>query len=107
MGQFAQKQTKGGYMNVTIKAVKFRTDEKLESFINEKVAKLGKLLPDCLGAEVTLKVDKPESENNKIVDMKLLKKGYDHFATKQSDTFEKGVMDCVDAIRSQIEKQKK
>ena len=66
-------------MNININAVKFRVADKLEDFIIDKVSKLDKLEPDNLGAEVTLKVDKPESENNKIVDLKLLVRGYNLF----------------------------
>lgn len=93
-------------MNIKINAVKFGLDQKLEDFINEKVSKLRRLSPESLGAEVSLKVDKPEADNNKIVEIKLLIKGNDHFASKRADNFEKGVMDCVDAIKSQIDKDK-
>jgi len=93
-------------MNITIKAVKFHASEQLEGFINEKVSKLEKHVPDCIGAEVTLKVDKPSTENNKIVDLKLAIKGYDLFASKQVSSFEEGVLECTDAIKAQIEKYK-
>lgn len=93
-------------MNINIKAVKFHASEQLESFINEKVSKLDKHVPDCLGAEVTLKVDKPSTENNKIVDIKLIIKGGDLFASKQVNSFEEGVLECTDAIKAQIEKYK-
>ena len=93
-------------MNINIKAVKFHASEQLESFINEKVSKLEKHFPDCLGAEVTLKVDKPSTENNKVVDLKLMIKGYDLFASKQVDSFEEGVLQSVDAIKAQIAKYK-
>ena len=93
-------------MNIKINDVKFTPDVKLEDFINDKVSKLGKLSPESLGAEVSLKVDKPESENNKIVEIKLLIRGNDHFASKRADNFEKGLMDCIDAIKSQIDRDK-
>ena len=56
-------------MKVTINAVKFRPDQKLEDFVNDKVSKLERQAAGLLGAEVTLKVDKPESENNKIAEI--------------------------------------
>ncbi len=94
-------------MNIKINAVKFAVAEKLEDFIIDKVSKLDKFLPDNLGAEVTLKVDKPESENNKIVDIMLLVRGENLFASKQGDSFEKCVQDCIDALKAQIDKHKK
>lgn len=93
-------------MKVNINAVKFRPAEKLEEFINEKVSKLEKYVPDCLSAEVNLKVDKPSSEMNKVTDIKLVIRGNDMFASKKADTFEEGVMSCVDALKVQCEKLK-
>lgn len=93
-------------MNITINAVKFRLAEELEAFINEKVSKLERLSPDALGAEITLKVDKPAALNNKIADIKLMVKGYDLFSSKQGDSFEECVVECIDALKVQIEKHK-
>lgn len=93
-------------MNVKINAVKFRADEKLLSFVDEKVSKLDRHLPNALEAEVTLKVDKPESENNKQAEIRLVIKGNDLFASKQADTFEEAVMLSIDALKPQIEKIK-
>lgn len=93
-------------MNVKINAVKFRADEKLLSFVDEKVSKLDRHIPNALEAEVTLKVDKPESENNKQAEIRLVIKGNDLFASKQADTFEEAVMLSIDALKPQIEKIK-
>ena len=59
-----------------------------------------------LGAEVTLNVDKPESEHNKIADIKIEIAGKDLFASKQADTFEEAVMLAIDALKTQISKYK-
>jgi putative sigma-54 modulation protein len=58
-------------MNTTINAVKFKADEKLEKFVNEKVAKLDRLIDNATKCEVNLKIDKPESDNNKIAELSL------------------------------------
>ena len=93
-------------MNTTINAVKFKADEKLEKFILDKVAKLDRLIDNVTKCEVTLKVDKPESDNNKIAEIQLALPGQTLFISKQADTFEQAVADCVDAMRVQIEKYK-
>ncbi len=93
-------------MKVTINAVKFRPDQKLEDFVNDKVSKLERQAAGLLGAEVTLKVDKPESENNKIAEIKVIIAGKDLFASKQADSFEEAVMLCIDALKTQISKFK-
>jgi ribosomal subunit interface protein len=93
-------------MNTIINTAKFTADEKLEKFINDKVAKLDRLIDRAVKCEVFLKIDKPESENNKIAEMRLYVPGNDLFVTKQADSFEQAVADCVDALKVQIEKYK-
>ncbi|MDR0789697.1 MAG: HPF/RaiA family ribosome-associated protein [Bacteroidales bacterium] len=93
-------------MNVKINAVRFKIDEKLEEFITKKVSKLEKQVPNLLGVEVTLKVEKPEAEHNKVTEIRLLVAGCDLFSVKQSDTFEAATMLCIDALKTQIDKYK-
>lgn len=93
-------------MNININAVKFKTSEKLEEFIREKVGKLERANDEIIAADVTLKVDKPESENNKIVDIRLSLRGNDSFASKQADSFEEATLQCVDAIKNQLQRRK-
>jgi putative sigma-54 modulation protein len=93
-------------MNTTINAVKFKADEKLEKFVNEKVAKLDRLIDNATKCEVNLKLDKPESDNNKIAELSLNLPGQTLFNSKQADTFEEAVAQCVDSMKGQIEKYK-
>ncbi len=93
-------------MKVVVNAVKFSADEKLHNFVNEKVGKLERLIPEALQADVTLKVDKPETNNNKVADIRLVVRGNDLFVTKQADSFEEAVMLSIDAMKTQIGKFK-
>lgn len=93
-------------MNITINAVKFKADPKLEQFVNEKVGKLVRLVDNATKCEVTLKVDKPESENNKIAEISLALPGQTLFNSKQDNTFELALSACVDTMRVQIDKYK-
>lgn len=93
-------------MNTIINTAKFSADEKLEKFINEKVTKLDRMIDRAIKCEVFLKIDKPESDNNKIAELRLYVPGNDLFVTKQANTFEQAVADCVDAMKVQIEKYK-
>ncbi|KAF0203750.1 MAG: putative sigma-54 modulation [Bacteroidetes bacterium] len=93
-------------MNVNINSVKFKTDKKLEDFINEKVDKLSGVYDGILGSEVTLKIDNVETPDNKIAEIRLLIKGNDLFAKKQSKTFEEATDNAVDALRKQLDKHK-
>lgn len=93
-------------MNITINSVKFKADEKLEKFVNEKVSKLDRLIDNATKCEVTLKVDKPESDNNKIAELSLTLPGQTLFNSKQANSFEEAVAECVDTMKVQLDKYK-
>ncbi|MBQ1192454.1 MAG: ribosome-associated translation inhibitor RaiA [Bacteroidales bacterium] len=93
-------------MKVVLNAVKFSPDEKLKVFVEEKVGKVERLLPDALQAEVNLKVEKPETNNNKIAEIRIVVRGNDLFVSKQADSFEEAVMLAIDALKTQIDKFK-
>lgn len=93
-------------MNTTINTVKFKADSKLEKFVNEKVAKIDRLIDNATKCEVILKVDKPESDNNKIAEISLSLPGQTLFNSKQANTFEEAVADCVDSMKPMIDKYK-
>lgn len=93
-------------MNVKINAVKFKADEKLLKFVEEKVSKLDRHLPNAIEAEVTLKVETPETVMNKVADIRLVIRGNDLFASKKDNTFENAVLSAIDALKPQIEKFK-
>lgn len=93
-------------MKVNINSVHFKTDQKLESFITTKLEKLAVKNPEIIGAEVTLKLENTDLPDNKISDIRVLLKGNDLFATKQSKTFEESVDEAIDALKKQMEKYK-
>lgn len=94
-------------MEIKINSVHFTADQKLVDFINKKVSKLDTFFEGIINAEVTLKVEKPESSNNKISELKLSipSNGY-LFAKKQADTFEEATDLAIDAIKKQLDKFK-
>lgn len=93
-------------MEIRINSVKFDHSEQLESFIQKKVAKLDKFYDNIIKAEVVLKVVKPETAENKMVEIKLTIPNAELFAEKVSDSFEEGVDLVVEAIKKQLSKQK-
>lgn len=93
-------------MKVSINAVKFKTDIKLEDFINEKVEKLSGVYDGIIGSEVTLKLENVETPDNKVAEIRLIIKGNDLFARKQSTTFEEATDTAISALRKQLDKHK-
>ncbi len=93
-------------MKVTINAVHFKTDKKLEDFIQEKVSKLSSVFDGVISSEVTLKVDKNDKVGNKITEIKVLIPGNDLYAKKQSKTFEEATDTAVNALKKQLTKHK-
>lgn len=94
-------------MEATIRAIHFDASEKLISFINKKVDKLVRRFEVINAADVTLKVVKPVTANNKEAQVKLaVPPAADLFASKTADTFEEAIDLCLNALESQLEKIK-
>ncbi len=93
-------------MEVRIQAIHFDVSAQLEAFIQKKVAKLEQYFDGILLAEVTLKVVKKESAQNKQAGILLKIKSGDCFAEKVNDTFEESVDECVVALEKQLVKFK-
>ena len=94
-------------MNIQVNTVHFTADQKLIDFVNKKVPKLDTYFDGIIGAEIILKVVKPETANNKIAELKLSIPGTDYlFAEKQADSFEEAIDLAIDAIHRQLTKYK-
>jgi putative sigma-54 modulation protein len=93
-------------MKVTINAVHFKTDKKLEDYIQEKVSKLSSVYDGAISSEVTLKIDKNDKIGSKIAEIKVLIPGNDLYAKKQSKTFEEATETAVNALKKQLSKHK-
>lgn len=93
-------------MEIKIQSIHFDATEKLQEFIEKKVAKLEKTFEDIKAAEVQLKVVKPATAQNKETSLTVAVPGQTLFVEKTCDTFEEGVDICVDAMKVQLTKFK-
>jgi len=93
-------------MNININSVNFKTDPKLDDFINEKASKLSLHFDGVIACDVILKLDAAQKILNKIVEMKVSIPGNDLFSKKQANTFEEATDSAVDALRKQLQKYK-
>ena len=93
-------------MNIEIQSVHFAADKQLRNFIAKKMEKLITIDDSIINADVYLKVDKPESFDNKIVEIKLHSSLGEYFAKKQANSFEESTDLVSQALRKQILKHK-
>ena len=93
-------------MEVRIQSIHFDASEQLQVFIQKKVAKLEKYYDDIKKVEVTLKVVKPETAENKEAGVKVIVPSGDFYASKICDTFEEAIDLSVEAIEKQLVKYK-
>ena len=93
-------------MEIKIQSIHFDATEKLEAFIEKKVAKLEKTFEDIQKVEVQCKVVKPATAQNKEVSLTVTVPGQKLYVEKVSDTFEESCDDCVDSMRVQLQKFK-
>ena len=93
-------------MEVKIQSIHFDATEKLQAFVEKKVAKLEKTHEDIQKVEVQLKVVKPATANNKEASLTVTVPGSTLFVEKVSDTFEESIDLGVDSMRVQLQKFK-
>jgi putative sigma-54 modulation protein len=93
-------------MKVNINSVHFKADRKLVSFIEQKVNKLTNFYDGIIGGDVSLKVANKNDGENKVTEIRLMIKGDDLFASKQSASFEESTDQAVEALRRQLTKHK-
>ena len=93
-------------MEIKIQAIHFDATEKLQAFIEKKVAKLEKSFEDIQKVEVQCKLVKPATAQNKEVSLSVAVPGSTLFVEKTSDTFEESTDLCVDTMRNQLQKFK-
>lgn len=93
-------------MKVNIQTLHFNADKNLESFIHERMDKLISRHSDIVLADVTLRLDKAQTMDNKIAEIKLEVPGNNLFAKKQSKSFEEAADSAVEALQRQLKKYK-
>ncbi len=94
-------------MEVRIQAIHFDANQRLVDFINKKVERVLRRVPDTTDVEVTLKVVKPETAMNKEAVVRFnVPQTPELVADKVADTFEEAVDQCLEAIERQVEKKK-
>ena len=93
-------------MDVQAQSIRFVADKKLISFVKQKLSKLNLFFDQIVDAEVYLKIDRANTNENKIVEIKLNIPGKDLFAKKQGKSFEEATDESIEALRRQLKRHK-
>jgi putative sigma-54 modulation protein len=93
-------------MEVRIHSIHFDASEKLQTFIQKKVAKLERFCDEVRTVEVSLKVVKPETATNKEAGIKVFVPNGEFYASKLCDTFEEAIDVSLEALEKQLLKYK-
>lgn len=89
-------------MNINIQSPSFHASDKLIDFAEDKVSKLAQFSDRIIDAQILLKVDKSNTKNNKLCEIKLSIPGNDLFASKQCASFEEALLTTVEALKQQL-----
>lgn len=93
-------------MKINLQSLKFTAKQELKDFVEEKVSKLSRYDDKIISAEVTLLLEEVKNPENKTCDIRLIVPGNDDFVKKTATTFEEAVLNCVDTLRTILERKK-
>lgn len=89
-------------MKLTMHTPDFKATNKIIKFVKASVVNITKDRDRILEAQVTLKLDKSTTQEDKICELRLVIRGNDLFASGRSKTFEESVTKCIHAIKHQL-----
>ena len=94
-------------MKIEIQSINFSPNRGLVDFVNKKIEKLIMLDDGVINTDVFLKIEKPESPENKVAEIHIHSSNGEYFAKKKCDTFEESINVSVKALRKQLLKSKR
>ena len=93
-------------MKINIQSIAFTLRKEASDFIQNKVKKLTRFYREIIGIEVSLKVDKSGTKDNKVCRIRLIIPGNDMLSGARCETFEAATAQAVEALERQIERRK-
>ena len=91
-------------MRIQIHSIHFDADAVLLAFVESKLEKLLTFNQDLQSCEVFLRVDKSDTRENKLVEVKAHFSGKDLFAKRKAVSFESAMDEVSEALRRQVMK---
>ena len=92
-------------MDVIIQSLGFKASEDLEAFIREKLEKFDKEL-NIIRANVALYTGSQSNPNGSYCEIRLEVPGNDLFVKRNSDSFEKAIVDTINTLKLNVHKAK-
>lgn len=93
-------------MKIDIQSIHFDADKKLLEFIKSKAEKLKHFYQGHLDLMVFLKIEKSNTHENKLVEMKLHVNGQVLYVEQNNKTFEAALDFAIDSLVAQLKKFK-
>ena len=93
-------------MEIKVESPHFTINSLLQEYIIRKVGRLSHFNKRFLSAEVLLKLDKSDTDDNKVCEIKLVGPRKDLFATCKASTFEDAITEVIHSLEKQMRKQK-
>lgn len=93
-------------MKLQMHSIHFDADQKLIAFVQKKADKLDTFYGRIIDGEVTLRLRKDETQENKLVELKVRIPGQQLFVSEYARTFEEATDLAVDAMRRQLKRKK-
>jgi putative sigma-54 modulation protein len=93
-------------MEIIIESPHFVIEPLLEQQVTKKVNKLAHINNRLLRARVLLKLDKSDTDNNKVCEITVIAPRKNLFAESSHTTFSDAVTEAVSSIERQLRKQK-
>jgi putative sigma-54 modulation protein len=93
-------------MKIDIQSIHFDADQKLLDFIKAKAEKLEHFYQGHLDLIVFLRLEKSNTQENKLVEMKLMVNGQVLYVEQNNKTFESALDLAIDSLVVQLKKFK-
>jgi ribosome-associated translation inhibitor RaiA len=91
---------------IVIQSVQFKASRRLEEFVKEKVLKLFEQDPSVIRADVTLFEGASGNPKNQFCEIQLSVPGENHFVKKNSENYEKSVLEAVKTLQKVLRRHK-
>lgn len=93
-------------MTIIIQHPDFKPSPELIEFVHTHTGKLASLSDRILEARVLMKLNKSDTRQNKVCEIRLVIPGNDLFASHESSSFEEALTKTTDALKVQVERWK-